>query len=324
MEMNIKLIEESTKEEVVRGYREDDRGFQCLLCGKYFIKGQIYEQDGNLYDAQKMVQIHIEQTHESVLSHLLKLSSSDVGISDLQLGLLSLFAADMSDKQISEHLGVASSTIRNHRYKLREKEKQAKIFLMIMELLEAKQGKSSKNIGVKTNKNKHLLDTNYTSTYNNTNKKMYIIQDDNTNEEVEKIAQEQIASTCEKQDGNLSIEQYKQDKNKQKIANEDNIIKEIDNKDAETKNKQDIDTILAMHVGEGGRLKSYPNTEKAQKIILQYVISNFIKGKKYKEEEVNVILISLYIEYKVLKKELIDNGLLGRSEKGGVYWVKGA
>ena len=58
-----------------------------------------------------------------------------MGISELQLQLLNFFAEGLSDKEIAERLGVSSSTIRNHRYKLRERERQNKMFISLMELL---------------------------------------------------------------------------------------------------------------------------------------------------------------------------------------------
>jgi hypothetical protein len=67
------------------------------------------------------------------------------GISSVQKELIKLIAVGLSDKEIAERLGVAQSTIRNHRYKLREKEKQAKLFLAMMDLL-------SKNTNKKINK----------------------------------------------------------------------------------------------------------------------------------------------------------------------------
>jgi len=44
--------------------------------------------------------------------------------------------AGLSDNETAKELGTGStSTIRNHRFTLREKQKQAKVFLAIMELL---------------------------------------------------------------------------------------------------------------------------------------------------------------------------------------------
>ncbi len=339
MEMNIKLIEESTQQDVIRGYSEDDKGFKCLLCGEYFTKGEIYELNGRLYDANKMVQLHIEEIHESVLGSLLKLSSNDVGISDLQLGLLSLFAGGLSDKQISEHLGVASSTIRNHRYKLREKEKQAKIFLVIMELLEEKQGKIGKNIKSKVIKDDKVLSGSYAKV----NKKNYeeVLTGTSTDVDVDSV----ISSISDNKIDTTSISEksyttniqpitnkFTKDSSRNKVEEDLEVSKEdsskeeylyVENVDVAISEK-DKKTILAMHVNEFGRVKTYPTTLKAQRIVLEYVIKNFERGKKYIDAEVNVILMGVYVDYKVLKKELIEQGFLSRSEKGGIYWVKGA
>ena len=352
--MNTKLIEQSTKEEVIRGYSEDNKGFKCLLCGKYFTKGEIYDFNGKLYEAEKMVQLHIQESHESVLSSLLKLSSNDVGISDLQLGLLSLFAGGLSDKQISENLGVASSTIRNHRYKLREKERQAKVFLVIMELLEQKQGRVSK--GTKS----RIVKTEQTPTnsYTKLNNKTSIAENEvaaavNKTEEVIMVRPNTAKASEIKditQELNISIENYNRTdninskadgKNKTNIKEYETqsinnyIIEDTYNNSRQNDylyvegigidvSDEDKKTVLAMHLTEYGRLKSYPTTLKAQKIILEYVIESFIKEKKYVDSEVDIILMSIYVDYKILKRELIEQGFLSRSDKGGIYWVKGA
>ena len=41
----------------------------------------------------------------------------------------------LSDKEIAERQKISASTVRNHRFKLREKERQARAFLAMMELL---------------------------------------------------------------------------------------------------------------------------------------------------------------------------------------------
>ena len=50
-----------------------------------------------------------------------------LGISEVQKAVIEFIAQGLSDKEIDQKLGVANSTIRNHRYKLIEKEKQAKL-----------------------------------------------------------------------------------------------------------------------------------------------------------------------------------------------------
>lgn len=133
-------------DEVKKGYIEVEDEYRCLICNKNFIKGRIYEIDSLLYDARKAAELHIEEKHTSMLDYLLNMNSSFTGISEVQRELIKLFYEGLSDKEISEKLGIAQSTIRNHRYKLREKEKQSKLFLAMMELLSQKTDKKINNL----------------------------------------------------------------------------------------------------------------------------------------------------------------------------------
>lgn len=254
MQLERGLIEEASMEDLLRGYKEEEQGYKCLLCGKYFSKGEIYAINGKLFDAQKAVLIHIEQVHESVLAYLLKMTPTTMGLSELQLELLNLFARGLSDKEIASYLGVAGSTIRNHRYKLRERERQAKVFLTVMTLLGEKQSMPNK-----------------------------------VDEMV--MSQEDYVYTI-----NQSMNIPEKDKKK----------------------------ILGTYITSSGRLRSYPNTEQAKKVILEYITSYFSKGEKYQDSEVNGILMNIYIDYALLKRELLEFEFLNRTEKGGIYWVKGA
>lgn len=121
--------------EIKKGYTENEEQLKCLICGKSFIKGRIYPINSEFYDAKKTVEIHIKNDHKSMLDYLINMNSSFIGISDVQKQLVKMFSDQLSDKDISIKLGIATSTIRNHRYKLREKEKQARLFLAMMELL---------------------------------------------------------------------------------------------------------------------------------------------------------------------------------------------
>lgn len=134
-------------EEIEKGYIETEENIKCLICEESFVKGRIYEVGGNLYDAKKAAELHIKEKHQSMLSYLLNMNSNYTGISSSQKSVIELIALGLTDKEIASKLGVANSTIRNHRYKLREREKQAKLFLATMNLL-------SKN----TNKNINILE----------------------------------------------------------------------------------------------------------------------------------------------------------------------
>lgn len=122
-------------EEIKKGYVEGEEDYKCIICDEPFQKGRIYEIDSKLYDAKKATKLHVEEKHGSMLSYLLQMNSGFTGLSDVQRELLTLIAQGLSDKEVAAKLGVAQSTIRNHRFKLREKERQARLFLAIMDLL---------------------------------------------------------------------------------------------------------------------------------------------------------------------------------------------
>lgn len=125
-------------EELSNGYVYNSLNdeYICLLCNESFEDGIIYPIDDMLHEAKKAVVRHIEDTHISVFDYLISLDKKYTGLSDHQKELLYYFQKGLSDKEIvNEQGGGSPSTIRNHRFKLKEKEKQAKVFLTLMNLL---------------------------------------------------------------------------------------------------------------------------------------------------------------------------------------------
>lgn len=126
-------------EELKRGYIQDHDSFTCLLCGEKIEKGIVYPYENRLYEAERFIRIHIENTHQSVFDYLIKMDKKLTGLTDHQKSLLRLFYQGKNDKEIQKELGIGStSTIRHHRFALKEKERQAKTFLALMELLKEK------------------------------------------------------------------------------------------------------------------------------------------------------------------------------------------
>jgi len=122
--------------DIKKGYLDKDDKYVCLICGESIEKGIIYPKDDMFYEAEKYMKIHIENAHGSVFEWLIEMDKSVTGLSQHQSKLLKLFYSGMSDEEIKNEMGIgSSSTIRNHRFVLREKERQAKIFLVLMELL---------------------------------------------------------------------------------------------------------------------------------------------------------------------------------------------
>jgi hypothetical protein len=126
-------------EELKSGYIHEKDSFICLLCGERIEKGIVYPFENRLYEAERYMRIHIESTHQSVFEYLLGMDKKLTGLTEHQMNLLALFYRGKSDKDIQKDLGIGSaSTIRHHRFALKEKERQAKTFLALMELLKEK------------------------------------------------------------------------------------------------------------------------------------------------------------------------------------------
>lgn len=130
------LLKEATYEQLVQGYRETEAYYVCLVCGKVFEKGEIFEENGRFYEAKKMVEIHTEKEHGKIIDLLFEMDGKDFGLTESQLGMLKAFAYDLSDEEIFEEHQITPSTIRNYRQKLREREQQAKHLAALTHLIE--------------------------------------------------------------------------------------------------------------------------------------------------------------------------------------------
>ncbi|MGL4818426.1 MAG: DUF2087 domain-containing protein [Bacilli bacterium] len=125
-------IWDATIAELVDGFLYKDGRYTCLFCTETTEEGRVYPHEDVWYDAKHTMRQHV-LTHGGSLAALLAMNSTFTGVSDVQRELITRIALGKSDKEIAEELGITHSTVRNHRYKLREKEKQARIFLAIME-----------------------------------------------------------------------------------------------------------------------------------------------------------------------------------------------
>jgi hypothetical protein len=139
--------------ELKQGYTceagEQSAIFSCLVCGEQFEKGIIYKDEERYYEAEKFAALHVERMHGGMFSWLLGLDKKLTGLTDLQKGLLQAFRQSLSDAEAAKELGIGStSTVRNHRFTLREKVKQAKLFLAVMELAEVKPGTASPFVSI--------------------------------------------------------------------------------------------------------------------------------------------------------------------------------
>jgi hypothetical protein len=141
------LLWTASIEEIKKGYIQKGDCFACLLCEKEFEKGIIYPEEGVFYEAERYMRFHIEKAHHSVFDTLIQMDKDLTGLSDHQKKLLQLFYQGKSDNEIRKEMEIGStSTIRNHRFVLKKKERQAKVFLTLMELVKQKDQHQSANL----------------------------------------------------------------------------------------------------------------------------------------------------------------------------------
>lgn len=151
------------------GYIGEPDHYLCLLCGKKIEKGIIYKDDDVFYEANRYMRLHIEQVHGSVFEYLNKLDKKLTGLTDHQNTLLRYFYTGKSDAEIQKEMGIGSaSTIRNHRSSFKEKERQSKVFLIMMELLKEKS--DSKPIFLEPPKTAKMVDDRYKVTQTESDK----------------------------------------------------------------------------------------------------------------------------------------------------------
>ncbi len=127
----------ATLGQLIAGYTTGDNSHDCLFCDATVQKGHIYPQGPELVVAELAMQHHITEVHTSTFQALLSLGKKGTGLSDTQRTLLAHLHDGLTDKEIQPLVGdVSLSTLRNHRFVLREKARQARVFLALMALLE--------------------------------------------------------------------------------------------------------------------------------------------------------------------------------------------
>jgi DNA-binding CsgD family transcriptional regulator len=161
-----KLFWEASLNDLKNGYTfiKEEEKYICLCCAKEFEDGIIYNVDGTLMNAKKAIINHINNSHNSMYDYLINMDKKYTGITDVQKNLMKKFYDGLSDKEIANKVGVSASTIRNQRFTLKEKAKQAKFFLGIIELLEEKKSTEDQELLIPIHRTATNIDERYATT----------------------------------------------------------------------------------------------------------------------------------------------------------------
>ncbi|MDT2602212.1 DUF2087 domain-containing protein [Enterococcus hulanensis] len=134
---------ELTIEEIKKGYsKKGEFLFQCLYCDQTFDDRFVYpisESNSQLARAEGAMIYHLKHQHDGPFEALLNLDKNQSGLSDTQKNFLTLFSKGIDDQEIADQLNITTSAVRNHRFKFREKKRQAKILLALLESIEEKE-----------------------------------------------------------------------------------------------------------------------------------------------------------------------------------------
>lgn len=69
------------------------------------------------------------------------------------------------------------------------------------------------------------------------------------------------------------------------------------------------------------KLMIFPKKQKQKYLCFLWIISLFAKNINYTEKEVNEILKKVYPDYVMIRRYLVDYGLISRTENGSRYWI---
>lgn len=129
------LFWNSSIDEIKNGFVRKGDKYICTCCGRFYEEGVIYPKGNKFLEAKKAIVDHIKEAHESTFDVLINMDKKYTGLSEVQTSLIEDFFKGKSDKDIAEERNLTTSAIRNHRFRLKEKQKQAKVFLALMDLL---------------------------------------------------------------------------------------------------------------------------------------------------------------------------------------------
>lgn len=87
------------------------------------------------------------------------------------------------------------------------------------------------------------------------------------------------------------------------------------------KNNDKNDRIVLRFLEEE-KIRQLPVKHSHKLLVLEYLVSKFEIGKAYTEAQVNAIIDEWHTfgDYFILRRELIDSGLLRRLPDGSKYW----
>ena len=70
------------------------------------------------------------------------------------------------------------------------------------------------------------------------------------------------------------------------------------------------------------KIRSLPRREGRKRIVLKVLVKNFIRNKIYSEEEVDAVIKKYFDDFGMVRRELVELGLMERDPSGRKYKVR--
>lgn len=291
--MSINHLVGASLDDLVRGYRIDETGkAHCLFCPVGYEGGEIHHVDGRLLLADKAAEVHVETVHHGAFLALASLGADAAGLPEAQFHVLSLLGKGMDDAQIAKELGGKSaSTVRNHRFHLRKREEEARIFLALMRLLDERGSGPGQFL-------------EYPAGMPAADERAAVT-------ETEAAAIE--SRYCAPRSGNLS-RKVADDGGGAGMAAESGPVYVASPASPSAESGE-------IPVQEGGfHLTSWPKRQKEKLVLLRKISGLFQEGRRYRETEVNAILGPVWSDHVTIRRYLIEYRFLSRKPDGSEYW----
>ena len=138
---DIKPPDNPSLTELKRGYRKTGERLLCLHCSHILERGMVYSEGERLLTARKAMEDHIVSAHGGPFMALASGRWGSGGLSEVQMKVMMGMYRGEKDAEIAKLLGnKAKSTVRNHRYQLRERYREVKVLMAMTELLQEPPG----------------------------------------------------------------------------------------------------------------------------------------------------------------------------------------
>lgn len=119
-----------------------------------------------------------------------------------------------------------------------------------------------------------------------------------------------------------SVSQRKEKNSDNELINVHHGAKMVDDRYFITKAEEDKIVVSVFESLQPLKLRVFSSKEKKKIVILRRIASQFEKGRKYTEKELNCILKAIFDDYATIRRYLIEYGFMERTIDCKEYWLK--